>query len=66
MRIPRKKKGIVYFVGNAARFVITTIVSETIAPNISPNEAPLCRITAMVKGKNIAVMIVTVIPTQPI
>ena len=44
----------------------TQITSEVIAATIGPNAAPFIRITAMVSGKQIAVIIVIVIPTQPI
>jgi len=54
----------VYFVGSAARFVITTSEREIIAPMISLNTAPLNRIAAIVSGKNTADIAVIEIPTQ--
>ncbi len=54
----------VYFVGNAARFVTTTNVSDTIAAMINPKDAPLKRIAAIVKGNNTAAITVIEMPTQ--
>ena len=54
MRIPRKKNGIVYRVGNEARFVITTSTSDIMATMISPNAAPFISIVDIVKGKKTA------------
>lgn len=65
-RIPSKKKGIVYFVGNDARFVTTTSASAAIAPTIKPNKAPFINTTAIVIGKKKAVIDITAMPTQAI
>jgi hypothetical protein len=56
----------VYFVGKAARLVITTRAREIIAPIINLKIAPLKRMADMVMGKNTAAMVVTDTPTQAI
>ena len=61
---PNKKNGIVNLTGIAARFVITTIAKEAIAAMISANTAPFIRITAIVNGKNTAVITAMDAPTQ--
>lgn len=66
MRIARKKKGIVYFVGRAAKFVTTTIAKATNAPMMSPKEPPLIMMMYMVSGKIPEDIDMTEIPTQPI
>jgi hypothetical protein len=64
--MPSKKAGIVYFVGRAARLVITTIASDIMAPIIRGKTAPLNKIAAIVKGKKMADIAVIDMPTQAI
>ena len=66
MRMPRKKNGIVYLVDRAARFVITTRASDTIAAMINEKDAPCTRTAAIVSGKKTADMEVIETPTHPI
>jgi len=63
---PTKKKGMVYLVGRAARFVTNTSTNGTIAAMIKPNDAPLNRIANMVTGKKTAVIATMEKPTHPI
>ena len=48
------KVGIVYFVGNAARFETTTMPSAAIGRIINDKSAPLNKITHMAAGKRMA------------
>ena len=63
-RVANTKNGIVNFVGRAARFLITTKISDIIAAMINVNEAPLKSTNVMVAGKIIAAINVTEIPTH--
>ncbi len=65
-KTPTTRKGMVYLVGSAAKFVTNTSTNGTIAATINPNEAPLNRIAAMVIGKKTAVIATMEKPTHPI
>ncbi len=66
IRIPSRNAGMVYFVGRAARLVITTSASDAMAPIIREKMAPLNKIADMVTGKKMADMAVMDMPTQAI
>jgi hypothetical protein len=51
IKIPRKKRGIVYLVGKAARLLMTTTARDPMAATISPKEAPFNNTRAIVRKK---------------